>query len=65
MESHKKVPIEQAQDYVGVSSPLILRNAVKRGELRAYRFGNSPKSRLYFDLADLDEWMAASEVESA
>jgi excisionase family DNA binding protein len=60
----KKVIMEQAMERVGVPSQTILRNAVHRGELRAYRFGNSPRSRLWFDVDDLDEWVEQAEVEA-
>ena len=54
--ARKMLTIEMAEDYTGYSA-LQIRKAVKRGELAAERPGRSPKSRLYFDQVELDEWI--------
>lgn len=60
--TRRMLTIEMAEDYTGYSRDM-LRNAVKRGELDAERPGRSPRSRLYFDVDDLDEWMADGRVD--
>lgn len=55
--------IEMAEEYTGYPAAM-LRNAVRRGELQGERPGRSPKSRLYFERAELERWVTAAQ-ESA
>ncbi len=55
---------EMVEDYTGYSG-LIIKNAVRRGDLRGERPGRSPRSRLYFDQAEVDRWLDTLAEESA
>lgn len=55
--------IEMAEEFTGYPASM-LRNAVRRGELRGERPGKSPKSRLYFERAELERWITSAQ-ESA
>ncbi|TQM44114.1 helix-turn-helix domain-containing protein [Pseudonocardia cypriaca] len=55
--------IEQAEEYTGYSD-LIIKRAIKRGELKGERPGGSKFARLYFEQAELDRWLAAIEVDA-
>lgn len=60
----KMLTIEMAEDYTGYTA-IMLRAAVRRGELRAERPGGSPRSRLYFPQDELDLWLDSIAAESA
>lgn len=47
---------EMVEHYTGYSA-LIIKNAVRRGELTGERPGRSPRSRLYFDLQEVERWL--------
>ena len=48
--------IEAMQEYTGYSRGVIM-NAYRRGDLNGERPGGSPRSRLYFDRAEVDRWL--------
>jgi hypothetical protein len=63
VRQRKMLSIEMAEDYTGYTA-LMIRNAVRRGELKGERPGKSPRSRLYFDREELDRWIESAQ-ESA
>ena len=56
--------MERVEDYTGYSRSVIM-GAYKRGDLIGERPGGSPKSRLYFDVVEVEAWLDRMAEESA
>ncbi|MFC5947060.1 helix-turn-helix domain-containing protein [Pseudonocardia lutea] len=60
MSEKLRLTIAQAEEYTRLPRRVI-KLAVNRGELRAFR-PSGPKGHLYFEEADLAEWVAAADT---